>query len=138
RTGTTWTQQAYLKASNTGKNDNFGTSVALAGDLLAVGANFEASAATGVNPASGQVDNSAGGAGTVYVFVRTDTTWTQQAYLKASNTGSSDQFGISVALSEDTLAVGAWGESSGATGVNPANGQADNSATKAGVVYVFR
>jgi hypothetical protein len=96
------------------------------------------SGATGVNPASGQADNSANSAGAVYVFVRTGTTWTQQAYLKASNTGTNDQFGRSVALSGDTLAVGASGEASGATGVNPAGGQADNSATSAGAVYVFR
>jgi len=72
------------------------------------------------------------------VFVRTGTTWTQQAYLKASNTGANDYFGDSVALSGDTLAVSAWGEASEATGVNPAGGQADNSASNAGAVYVFR
>jgi hypothetical protein len=137
RTGTTWTQQAYLKASNTGTNDSFGHSVALSGDTLAVGALGEASEATGVNPPSGQADNSATEAGAVYVFVRTGTTWTQQAYLKASNTGASDAFGNSVALSGDTLAVGAYGEAGGATGINPVNGQADNSARDAGAVYVF-
>jgi hypothetical protein len=137
RTGTTWTQQAYLKASNTGVGDNYGVSVALSGDTLAVGAYGEASGATGVNPPVGQADNSAVGAGAVYVFVRTGTTWTQQAYLKASNTGANDRFGVSIALSEDTLAVGADGEASGATGVNPPVGQADNSAVGAGAVYVF-
>ena len=68
--------------------------------------------------ASHQADNSAGNAGAVYVFVRSGTTWTQQAYLKASNTGVSDQFGYSVSLSGDTLAVGAFSEDSAATGVN--------------------
>ena len=137
RSGTTWTQQAYLKASNTGAGDFFGTSVALSGDTLAVGANFESSGATGVNPAGGQADNSTSSAGAVYVFVRSGTTWTQQAYLKASNTGAGDFFGTSVALSGDMLAVGAAGESSGGTGVNPADGEADNSASSAGAVYVF-
>ena len=132
RTGTTWTQQAYLKASNTEAGDGFGSSVALSGDTLAVGAVFESSGATGVNPAGGQTDNSADNAGAVYVFVRAGTTWTQQAYLKASNTGANDNFGRSVALSGDTLAVGAVFEASGAIGVNPAGGQADNSASEAG------
>src|SRR6185369_15382375 len=104
-------------------DDLFGNAVALFGDTLAVSAAGEASGATGVNPAGGQTDNSASFAGAVYVFVRTGTTWTQQAYLKASNTGADDEFGIAIALSGDTLAVGAWGEASGATGINPAGGQ---------------
>ncbi|HEU4729732.1 MAG TPA: FG-GAP repeat protein [Kofleriaceae bacterium] len=137
RTGTTWTQQASLKGSNTGLGDQFGWSVALSGATLAVGAFLEDSAATGVNPAGGQSDNSADGAGAVYVFVRSGTTWTQEAYLKASNTGAGDNFGASVALSGDTLAVGATGEASGAIGINPGGGQADNSARDAGAVYVF-
>jgi trimeric autotransporter adhesin len=61
----------------------------------------------------------------------------QVAYGKASNAGMGDYFGFSVALSEDTLAVGAYGEDSGAVGVNAPDGQADNSASDAGVVYVF-
>lgn len=67
----------------------------------------------------------------------TDTAWAQQAYVKASNTDGSDQFGLSVALSAngDTLAVGANGESSSATGVN--GNQLDNSAAYSGAVYVF-
>jgi trimeric autotransporter adhesin len=137
RTGTTWTQQAYLKASNTESDDGFGYSVALSGDTLAVGAYREASAAVGINPPGGQADNSTGNAGAVYVFVRTGTTWTQQAYLKASNTESGDLFGYSVSLSGDTLAVSAYCEGSAAIGVNSPGGQADNSASAAGAVYVF-
>jgi hypothetical protein len=133
RSGTTWTQQAYLKASNTGAGDIFGSSVSLSGDTLAVGAYQESSADTGVN--GNQADNSAGNSGAVYVFVRSGTTWTQQAYLKASNTGAGDYFGITISLSGDTLAVGAYRESSAATGVN--GNQADNSASASGAVYVF-
>jgi hypothetical protein len=134
RTGGVWSQQAYVKASNTGADDWFGYSVALSGDTLAVGARQEDSAATGVN--GNQGDNFAGlGSGAVYVFTRQGGVWSQQAYLKASNTGVSDDFGISVALSGDTLAVGALGEGSAATGVN--GNQADNSAFGSGAVYVF-
>jgi len=59
----------------------------------------------------------------------------QQAYLKASNTGAGDQFGPSVAVSGDTVVVGATGEASSASGVN--GNQTDNSADQAGAVYVF-
>jgi trimeric autotransporter adhesin len=134
RTGTKWMQQAYVKASNTGfGGDRFGVSVALSGDTLAVGAPFEASAATGTTGTTGeQADDSAAGAGAVYVFVRTEATWTQQAYVKASNTEGSDEFGSSVALSGDTLAVGAPKEDSGVGG-----NQSDNTASGAGAVYMF-
>ena len=97
-----------------------------------MGAFAEASAATGAN--GDQADNSAAAAGAVYVFVRSGSTWTQQAYVKASNTEAQDFFGHSVALDGDTLAVGAIGESSAATGVN--GDQSDNSASGAGAVYV--
>jgi hypothetical protein len=133
RTAGGWAQQAYLKASNSGAGGLFGYSVALAGDTLAVGAPFEASNATGVN--GNQADNSAPHAGAVYVFTRTGNVWTQQAYLKASNTEAGDEFGVAVALVDETLAVGAWREDSGATSVN--GNQADNSYPEGGAVYVF-
>lgn len=128
-----WSQQAYLKGSNTEAFDNFGSSVALSGDTLVVGAPGEDSNATGVNGTQGS--NSASDSGAVYVFTRTNGVWSQQAYLKASNTGMFDSFGSSVALSGDTLAVGAIGEESNATGIN--GNQGDNSASHAGAVYVF-
>jgi hypothetical protein len=133
RNGTTWSQQAYLKASNTDVDDFFGRSVAVSGDTVVVGANLEASAATGVN--GNQADNSASQAGAAYVFVRNGTAWSQQAYLKASNTDVGDLFGFSVAVSGDTVAVAAPGESSAATGVN--GNQTDNSAPDSGAAYVF-
>ena len=134
RDGTTWSQQAYLKASNTGTGDAFGWSVSLSGDTLAVGANREASNATGMN--GDQTNNSSTNAGAVYVFVRDGSTWSQQAYLKASNTGAGDEFGNSASLSGDTLAVGAYLETSNATGVD--GDQTNNSANTAGAVYTFR
>jgi phage-related protein len=133
RSGGAWSQQAYLKASNTDTTDLFGYSVALSGDTLAVGANAEDSDATGVN--GDQSSNAAGNSGAVYVFTRSGGAWSQQAYLKASNTGNSDFFGGSVALSDNTLAVGAYGENSNATGVN--GDQSSNAASDSGAVYVF-
>ena len=134
RSGTTWTQQAYLKASNIDAGDSFGDSVALSGDTLAVGSAFEDSAATGIN--GNQSDNSMITTGAVYVFQRTGQTWAQQAYLKASNTNLGDEFGFSLALSGDTLAVSAVREDSAATGVN--GNQNNNSAFDSGAVYVFQ
>lgn len=126
-------EEAYLKASNTDQDDQFGREVALSGDTLVVGARAEDSAATGVNGDQG--DNSASYAGAVYVFTRSNGVWSQQAYLKASNTEVSDAFGTDVAISGDTLVVGAPGEDSIATGVN--GDQTDNTAQNSGAVYVF-
>ena len=134
RSGGSWSQQAYVKASNTGAGDQFGGSVSLSadGDTLAVGAHGEDSNATGIGNTDPN-DNSAIDAGAVYVFVRSGRSWSQQAYVKASNTGAGDQFGVSLSLSADgdTLAVGATSEDSGNTNPN------DNSAGNAGAVYVF-
>jgi len=102
--------------------------------MLAVGASDEGSAATVVN--GNQSDNTASGAGAVYLFSRSGTTWTQQAYVKASNTTINEFLGYSVALSGDTLAIGGGNDPSSATGVN--GNQSDTSASGAGAVYVFR
>ncbi len=137
RGGGVWSQQAYVKASNTGASDNFGYSVALSadGNTLAIGAQLEASNATGIN--GNQNNNSADSAGAVYMLARSGGAWSQEAYIKASNTGANDSFGYSVALSADgdTLAVGAYGEASNATGIN--GNQNNNSADSAGAVYVY-
>jgi len=137
RDGNHWTQQAYLKASNPDVLDLFGYSIAVSadGNVIAVGALKERSTATGINGDQGNDTLSSDDYGAAYVFVRNGTTWAQQAYIKASNTGAGDDFGISVALSADghTLAVGASGEDSGF-----AADQSDNSVSSAGAVYVYK
>jgi hypothetical protein len=82
-----------------------------------------------------QADNSAIQSGAAYVFTRSGNTWTQQAYLKASNTGLGDAFGRSVAVSGNTVVIGAPYEDNNATGVN--GNQADNSAADSGAAYTF-
>ncbi len=120
-----WALQAYVKSSNSEASDYFGEALALSGDgnTLVVSATGEDSNATGVN--GDPSDNSAIASGAVYVYTRAGNSWSQQAYLKASNTSSADRFGQKVALSADgnTLAVGATGE--------------DSAATDSGAVYVF-
>ncbi len=133
RTGTIWSQEAYLKASNTDAGDSFGTDVDLSGDTAIVGARVERSTATGVN--GDQTINMAARAGAAYIFVRAGTTWSQEAYLKASNTEGFDDFGKSVAISDNTAIVGAHNEDSNASGVD--GDQTDNSASASGAVYGF-
>jgi hypothetical protein len=145
RAGTTWSQQAYVKASNTGeaavgkqpsKGDQFGFSIGLSadGNTLAVGAISEDSGAKGIN--GDQNDNSQPSSGAVYVFTRTGATWSQQAYLKASNTDVNDLFGYSVGLSADgnTLAASAYDEDSSAREIN---GVQDKNRRGSGAIYVF-
>jgi hypothetical protein len=140
RTGTTWAYQAYIKASNTRGGSFLGASIALSsdGNTLAVGASNESSNATGVG--GDQTDQSAGGAGAAFVFSRAGTTWTQQEYIKATNTHYGTQFGNAIALSSDgnTLAVGSFFENGNAKGI-PANptAQLDTSAMAAGAAYVY-
>ena len=94
--GSIWTQQQKLTASDGVSQDQFGKSVSLNGDSVVIGA-------------SGRVS----GTGAAYVFVRSGTTWTQQQRLTASDPGGSNYFGISLSLNGDTAVVGAFGASAG-------------------------
>lgn len=135
RSGTTWLQEAYIKSSNSETKDRFGISVGVSGDTLVVGSDFEDSDATGVDGV--QTNASAGvnfNAGAAYVFSRSGSTWSQQAYLKAFNTGAADRFGISVAIDGETIVVGSGGEGSNTSGINSTPNDA---AATAGAVYVF-
>jgi hypothetical protein len=146
-----WQQKAYLKAPNTGAGDYFGISVAISGDTIVVGANAEASNSIQVcneftssgcdnGGNDGPDNNGASGAGAAYVFERDGSgAWQQKAYLKAPNTENGDYFGISVAISGDTIVVGAYQEDSDSTAVcNAPFGSCWNElATNAGAAYVF-
>lgn len=90
RTGTSWTQQAKLIASDGIIADEFGFSVALSGDTAVIGASYAGNVWSGLS----------------YVFTRTGTTWTQQAELMASDGMPEDQFGWSVSVSGNTVVVG--------------------------------
>ncbi len=73
RNGVTWSQQAYLKASNTGADDFFGNGVAISGDSIVIGAPFEDSNATGSN--GDQTQNSALDSGAAYIFNSSAPPW---------------------------------------------------------------
>ena len=94
RSGSSWSQQAKLTASDAASSDEFGISVAISGDTVVVGAKWDNAPA---------LSNS----GSAYVFVRSGSSWSQQAILTASDAASSDEFGISVAIHGDTVVVGA-------------------------------
>ncbi len=95
RSGTTWTQQAELTASDAAAGDSFGGSVSVTGDTAVIGA-------------SGRLS----GQGVAFVFVRSGSAWTQQAKLTASDGVANDIFGTSVSVSGDTALIGAQGKSS--------------------------
>ncbi len=99
RSGTNWTQQAKLTAADAAAGDSFGYSVSLAGDSAVVGAYWD--------------DDTALNSGSAYVFVRSGTSWTQQAKLNAADAATDDRFGISVSLSGDSALVGAFMDDDG-------------------------
>ncbi|MCG7584753.1 FG-GAP repeat protein [Photobacterium sp. OFAV2-7] len=140
-----WMQTAYVKASNTGAYDEFGQSVALSGDgtTLTVAALGEDNGATGVITDGSETTDTgtALGSGAVYLFSNSSSNWAQTAYVKASNTGSGDFFGYSLALSGDgtTLAVGARDEDNGATGVITDGSEITDTgaATNSGAAYLY-
>jgi hypothetical protein len=93
RSGSTWTQEAELNASDAAASDEFGFSVDIKGETAIVGARAE----------------TAGGAaaGAAYTYLRTGTSWAEQDKLVAADAAANDEFGFSVALSGDTAVVGA-------------------------------
>jgi hypothetical protein len=111
RSGAVWSQQQKLVADNGAGNDFFGFAVALGGDTAAIGAYGK--------DVSGNPDR-----GAAYIFTRTGGAWSQQQILTAADGAANDYFGSSLALSGDTLAVGAYSDS---IGLN----------TDQGSVYVF-
>jgi hypothetical protein len=94
RSGTVWTQQAKLRASDAAAMDQFGYSVAVSGNVALIGAAF---------------DNNQRGtdAGSAYTFVRSGTAWTQRIKATAPDGAAGDFFGWSVALTAGTAVVGA-------------------------------
>ncbi len=140
RSGTDWAQEAYIKASNNDANEDFGQSIAISGDTIAVGTCHEKSNQTTItNGTTASSDNSNSSSGAVYVYKRSGTDWAQEAYIKASNNDASDRFGISVSVSSDTIVVGAtWEDSNQTTITNGTSASSDNNNPNSGAVYVYK
>jgi hypothetical protein len=90
RSAGTWTQQAKLTAADAAPGDNFGWSVAIDGDTLAIGAPGDDASR-----------------GSVYVFVRSGETWMPEAKLVPPNGAAGDRFGSELAIDAGTLVIGA-------------------------------
>lgn len=127
-----WMQLTSIHPPSESGARGFGSSVAFSGDLLAIGAPVD-----GSSPATGRFDPAFAQTGAVLLFGRQGGTWKQVGYHKASNPGAADLFGNSVALSSDTLAVGAPGEDGPGMGLNAAD-QGSDTARDTGAVYTFR
>lgn len=108
RSGTVWTQQARLAASDGGAGDTFGYDVDISGNTIIVSA---AGDTIGGNQSQGAA----------YIFVGSGAAWTEQAKLTAADGAAQDQFGYSVDISGDTALVGAGSDTVGA---NQAQGSA--------------
>lgn len=109
RSGTMWSEQAKLQPTDVVIGDEFGVSVALEGDTAVVGAYGD--------------NNNGYYSGSAYVFVQSGMTWSQQAKLLASDGSEWDHFGYPVALSGDTVLVGAADD--------------DDNGDRSGSAYVF-
>ncbi len=109
RSGNSWSQQAKLTASDAAADDVFGTSVALSGDTVVIGASRN--------------DDNGVSSGSAYVFVRSGSNWSQQVKLTAGDAASGDYFGTSVAVLGDTAIIGAY--------------RNDGGSDTSGSVYVF-
>jgi uncharacterized delta-60 repeat protein len=138
RNGTTWSQQAYVKASNADNEDRFGASVAVSSlgnvSVVIVGAPMEDGGDALISS-----DNNAADAGAAYAFTKVGSaSWTQNAILKAYHPGAGDRFGADVAISGFNALIGAPGEDSNHRGLGRTTGDdLDNSASDSGAAYLF-
>jgi hypothetical protein len=98
RAGTQWTPEQKLTGSENSAFDSFGISVAIKGDRVVCGA-------------FGNSDLNQSEVGSAYVFQRINGLWLQQQELTASDGASLARFGLSVAVNDDTIVVGADGDS---------------------------
>ncbi len=101
RSGSSWSQQAKLTASDAASYDYFGNAVSLSGDTALISAHGD--------------DDAGSGSGSAYVFTRSGSSWSQQAKLTASDAASYDYFGWAVSLSGNTALIGAYRDDDGAT-----------------------
>jgi hypothetical protein len=109
RSGSNWSQQAKLVASDAGFDHELGSSIALDGDVLVTGS---------IREGTGGTD-----AGAAYVYKRTGSSWSQAQKLFASDAAAGDLFGNDVAISGTALLVGAF--------------HADDLGTHTGAAYLY-
>ncbi|MCO4768996.1 MAG: helix-hairpin-helix domain-containing protein [Deltaproteobacteria bacterium] len=133
-----WAQEAYLKADNAWIGDGFGDSVDIDLDTLAVGAPFEDGCEADSSVLSGDNCSSSGA---VYTYLRTEEpgngiSWTEEGYLKASNTANFSGFGTEVAIYEDSVLASQYSEDGCGQGIDSAMGNAN--CWNSGSAQIFR
>jgi hypothetical protein len=121
RNAASWVQEKKIVASDRAASDFFGRSIAISGDLVIVGAYLEDEDATSSNTLSN--------AGSVYIYKRTLTNWTQSTKIVASDRAIDDSFGFGLAIDGNTIIAGSSGNDKDITG--------NNFLTDAGSAYVF-
>ena len=94
RSGTTWSEEQKLTASDKSAGGQFALSVSLSGETAVIGSEGD--------------DQGGAAAGAAYVFVRSGTIWSEEQKLTAGDAAPGDGFGVSVSLSGDTAAIGAF------------------------------
>jgi len=109
RSGTAWSQQQKITAGDGVANDSFGSSLSISGERMAVGAAGD--------------DDRGSGSGSVYIFTRSGTAWSQQQKITANDGAAGDHFGAAVAISGAYLVAGAYGD--------------DERGSESGSVYVY-
>ena len=132
--GSVYNETQILKAGNARRNDFFGVSVAISDNWAIVGANGEDSNAAGLESINHV------GSGATYIFKNNNGTWgtqngsvyNQTQILKAGNPSKFDNFGHSVAITDNWAIVGAYGEDSNADGSD------DDGASGSGAAYIFK
>jgi len=95
RSGSSWSEETFLRAEDCGGGDEFGSSIAISGHTVLIGAHLQGGYAAQT--------------GAAYVFTKTGAIWSQEAKLGASDPDVSDYFGCSVSIDGDVAVAGAWG-----------------------------
>lgn len=116
----TWEFYQKIVASDRSVDDRFGMSVGISGDRLIVGAEFD-----NVDGGNGPQSN----AGSAYIFEIDGGVWKEKSHLTAFDYGQSENFGWSVAISQDYAIVGAYRNDTDSAGTN--------SSPDAGAAYIF-
>ena len=135
-----WSQQSYIKAANSAASDSFGGSVSISVDTIAVGATGEDSnQATITNGTTADADNSNSASGGAMSIREPEAPGRRRPTSKASNNAAGDNFGTSISLDVDTIAVGATGEDSGTIAIiNGMTSSSNDNSSASGAAYVYK
>ncbi len=110
RTGTTWSEVSKLVPADGSADDRFGNAISISGNRAVIGAFFD--------------EDDGSGSGSAYVYVKSGSMWIEETKLTASDAAPFDTFGAAVAMSGNTIIMGAPG--------------GDDPSLNSGSAYVFK